>query len=361
MIRLYEYNLHFKETLETASGVYSYRKGIIIRYTDSGCDIVSEIAPLPPFTTDSLTEVIKKLRSSKSDIDVFLKNSFDLDELNRFINMLSDMPSVRYGLSWLGATVFDSRNDSSGHFTLKAKPNKTVLINDLIGSTRKDLLKERMLNSIKFGFRTIKIKCMNPDPDTADIIRTIAADHPGIKIRLDANLSWHPGSADPFNKYFHDLPIEYIEEPFLTEMSNRIYRFKAPIAKDESIKDLHSLSKLLQDDDNLYIVIKPMNFGTLFDLAETILNSRSMNRKIVISNLLESAVGRFFNLGFASCFGDPELAHGLNTGKYFESDLLKYLSPDHGVFHTDRRLFQSIQFNQLNSDLLKEIDNSDAE
>ena len=361
MIRLYEYNLPFKEPLTTGSAQYIKRTGLIIRYTGSECDTVSEISPLPPFSSESIPEIIIGLKSSKKDLEDFLKRDYTLDELNQFIKNFTGISSLRYGLSWLGATLFDSRNKGTINSFFNSIPGRTVLVNDLIGSTEPDLLREKLLSSIESGFRTIKIKCLTPNQDTAEAIRSVTTLHSEIKIRLDANLSWNSDSVELFNSHYHDLPIEYIEEPFqLGENGNRKL-FKAPIAKDESIRNLETLSNLLSTDNNLFLVIKPMVFGTVFDLAETISTHRSMKRMIVISNLLESAVGRSYNLRFASHFGDPELAHGLNTGKYFKWDLMNEIPLDHGMIHTDQRLFQPIVFNQLKSDYLMEIDLANAD
>lgn len=356
MIRLYEYSIPFREPLVTGSVSISHRSGLLLRYTGPQCDTVSEIAPLPPFSGESLTEIVPAIKAAKTDLENFLREPFTPDELNLFIRSVSDSPTLRWGLSWLGATLHDSRKSPAGQPVPKPEAVRTVLINDLIGSARPDELRTKIMQSIDAGFRTLKIKCLNPDPETADIIRSAAAGHPDVTFRLDANLSWGSDSVHLFNTYYRGLPVEYIEEPFPRDRHDELNPFIAPIAKDESIRDLKSLSELLLSGEDLFAVIKPMTFGTVFDLAETILTARSMKRKIVISNLLESAVGRSFNLRFASHFGDPELAHGLNTGKFFKWDLLNEIPPDRGILFSDQRLFQPIEFNQLNAERFIEIE-----
>lgn len=356
MIKLYEYDLPFKEPLITGSDRFTSRAGFILRYTDQRSDIVSEIAPLPRYSSEKQSDIINRIREIHFELHQFLKSDFDLDTLNHFIRSITTYPSLQYGLSWLGATLTYSRSQKVLNPFRNKTPNSIVHVNDLIGSMEPDRLRHRLKKSIKSGFQTIKIKLPQPDPDIASVIRSVLKEFPDLKIRLDANQSWKQDSADLFNKYYEGLPVEYIEEPFQTSKNSPFTHFNAPVARDESILDLNALSSTLQTDDNLYVVVKPMLFGSLFDLAETISSNRSKNRMVVISNLLESAAGRTFNLRFASYFGDSELAHGLNTGGLFQYDLMPIVPILNGSYTMTNEIFQPIEYNQLNRNLLSEIE-----
>lgn len=356
MIKLYEYDLPFKEPLITGSDKFTSRSGFILRYTDQKSDIVSEIAPLPRFSSEKQIDIINRIREIHFELNQFLKSDFDPEALNHFIRNITTHPSMQYGLSWLGATLTYSRSRKVFNPFRNITPNSIVHVNDMIGSMEPERLRIRLKESIESGFQTIKIKLPHPDPDIASVIRSVVTDFPDLKIRLDANQAWKLDSADLFNKYYEGLPVEYIEEPFQTSENSSFTHFNVPVARDESILDLNVLTSTLQSDDNLYVVIKPMLFGTLFDLAETISMSSSKNRMVVISNLLESAAGRTFNLRFASYFGDSELAHGLNTGSLFQTDLMPDVPVLNGSYTVKEEIFQPIEYNQLNRNLLSEIE-----
>ena len=356
MLKLYKYDLPFKTSLITASARYNSRVGFILRYTDTQTDIVTEIAPLPGFSKETDDDIINLLREHHSTIYQFLNDPFKLEDLNSFINEITTFPSLQFGLSWLGATLLYSVNPNISNSFWDHKPHPNVKVNDVIGSLEPNELKEKLKESAQSGFQTIKIKCAQPDSDTAGAIRSILAEYPDLKIRLDANQSWDQTSADLFNQYYQDLPVEYIEEPFLEIEQGQSPPLSAPVARDESIRSLKELSEHFHSHPERYVIIKPMLFGNIFHLAETISAGRGMNRNIVITNLLESAVGRSFNLRFASLFGDPGIAHGLNTGKFFKTDLM----PDHqlrnGLSDINQAVFQPIDFNRLKTELLKEIE-----
>lgn len=356
MLKLYKYDLPFKEPLISGKTGYHHRTGFILRYVDEHSDVVSEIAPLPHFSNETDDDIINQISENHLKIDLFLGNPFSFEELNTYTNEITTCPSLQYGLSWLGATLLYSGNPDFSNPYWDHKPHPGVMVNDVIGSTEPNELKDKLMESAQTGFQTVKIKCSHPDPDTADAIRSVLTEYPGLKFRLDANQSWDNASADLFNHNYHDLPVEYIEEPFHEDKATQSTPLSAPIARDESIHSLKGLSEQLQLHPENYVIIKPMLFGTIFNLAETILAGRSMNRNIVITHLLESAVGRSFNLRIASLFGDPGIAHGLNTGKFFNTDLMPDHQINNGFCEMNQAIFQPIEFNQLNTELLKEIE-----
>ncbi len=356
MLKLYKYDLPFKTALITGSASYHSRTGFILRYTDERADIVTEIAPLPGFSKETDDDIIKQIKEHHDKISQFLSGPFELDVLNSFINEITTSPSLQYGLSWLGATLLYTVNPDISNPYWDHEPHSNVMVNDVLGLLDPAELKEKLREAAQSGFQTIKIKCSQPDSNTAGIIRSIRTEYPGLKIRLDANQSWDQTSAEIFNKYYQDLAVEYIEEPFPEAVQSLSEPFAAPVARDESIQNLNELSEFLNSQPENYVIIKPMLFGTIFNLAETILNGRSMNRNIVITNLIESAVGRSFNLRVASLFGDPGIAHGLNTGKLLKTDLMPDHQVNNGLSESIQAVFQPIEFNQLNKELLKEIE-----
>ena len=65
MLNLYRYQLPFQQPFVTGAGTFEYREGLILRYHTSDIDVVSEVAPLPGFSTESLQEAESYLVSIK--------------------------------------------------------------------------------------------------------------------------------------------------------------------------------------------------------------------------------------------------------------------------------------------------------
>ncbi|MEX0944181.1 MAG: enolase C-terminal domain-like protein [Balneolaceae bacterium] len=360
MITTYEYQLPFKTVLKTAVHEYSERHGFIVHYQNAKHESITEIAPLPGFSKESSDEAAKTLKDHQQRIESFLDREFEKDELNDFINELTPLPSVRFGLSWLGLQLKSLRLQSHPYEILKCAPSETVQINDIISNQEPEKIKSEILNSIQNGFTTIKIKTPEPTLELAEILAEFKINHRNIVFRLDANQSWSDEMINDFNIRFENNSIEYVEEPsplpeFETDLNKIKGLIKSPIALDESIEGFIHLDHLYQYDPDTYLIIKPMLFGTIFDLVETLSADRSRSRRVVVTSLLESAVARYALVLIASMIGDPTIAHGLNTGKLFAKDLLPDLRIRNGVISIDESALFPIRFNQIDQSLLTQL------
>lgn len=333
MFNIFEYSIPFRSPFITASNTYNKRNGLIIEFTHQDNSYVCEAAPLPGFSKETTGDVKSILLKRKDELDIFFKSTFDVPKLNDFLGELPNFPSLQFALSYLGFEILADRKSNSRIQNLKNRPVKRILINEIIGAESGKNIQYKIENGIKNGFNTFKIKSPFPVDNLIENLKIACEKFPTIKLRLDANQSWPHDKLTEIGEKLRSLPIEYIEEPSGSvdpQKSQSI--LSIPVALDESIKSLEKLSNLLKTEPEFFVVIKPMLLGNFFTIIETISKYRSNYNNIVVTTSLESIIGRLMITNVAALVGDPDLAHGLNTGKYFTNDLIDNKPDIKGTF-----------------------------
>lgn len=324
MITVHEYSLPFKRAFRSASDHYTRRDGLIFTYAHPQFGSFSaEAAPLPGFSPENLSNLKDRSHTILRDFHSMLTSHTDPAEIQSFLKKIDSLPSLQFALSFIGLFHLSGMNKCPNWFSSPFASKKKPLINDVIGISDEEEFHQAMSDSLGRGYRTIKIKCPYPFGYLPDLLRHYSKEYPDLRIRLDANQSWPERALAKFPLAFDDVRVEYIEEP-CTDLRSVADRYPdVPVAFDESIIGLDDLKKVLSEFPDRYIIIKPALFGNIFALAETILRYRGLRNRIVFSTLLESAVGRSLILLLATTLGDYDLAHGINTGKFFVKDLLQ--------------------------------------
>ncbi|WP_069133310.1 enolase C-terminal domain-like protein [Rhodohalobacter halophilus] len=360
MLELYSYRLPFKKPFQTGSANFTHRVGVLIYFSDGSSEIISEAAPLPGFSTESLLDVIELLKELKSKLKEFFVSEFTVTELNNFIKKDIPYPSVAFAISYMGLHLISKRKQISIGEIFESDIQKEVIANDVIaiGSTEDSV--SQFKRSFKKGFRTFKIKADQNPRKSIELLEVITDQFDRkFTIRIDANRSWTEHSFLQFAEQLSSFPIEYIEEPFSTSgksSSKKIIQTSSvPIAFDESIEGPDDLARKLGRFKNEYFVIKPMRIGCLSDLFETIRSHRTHFNRVVVTTMLESAIGRAMTLTVASLIGDPSLAHGLNTGSHLMHDL--YVNKDEKpALKVPDSGFIEFTFSEINNEFLQQID-----
>ncbi|MEX2368065.1 MAG: enolase C-terminal domain-like protein [Balneolaceae bacterium] len=370
MIDLFKYRLPFKTPFHTAGGTLSYREGILIHYRGSECDAVSEIAPLPGISKESTADAQSCLTVNFPKIHRLLQASETLRELSAGMETLDLPPSVQFGISTAGTALIAQRSQTPVHHLLDCKLNSPVRVNAVIGlqHNKRELL-DRIEASYHQGYRTLKLKCGNPPGLLPEAIRTASARFPDLHFRVDANRSWPADRAKEYFTLFDSLPVEYFEEPVAITHPGQLRELRAlspvPIALDESVRTREQLNQFLYRPDGIpadILVLKPMLFGNILDLFETIRRHNSLLNKPdtrshktnmktnwILTTSFESGVGRKILESIAGMIGTPEYAHGLDTGRYFENDLLP-LSAGQAVYRPESSTNWGVDFKQCNSE-----------
>lgn len=335
MLQFYEFTLPFHSVFKTGAGDFLQRSGILIHFRDQSTHILAEASPLPGFSRESLGEVKKLCISYKEDIDHFLLSDFSVSRLRSFLENLPAVPSFQFALSYLGLEIISERRKVPFHLLLQRPFKRNLKVNDVIGAGDINHIQSKIEEGMERGINTFKIKAPYPVEQLAEDLEQVHKKFPGIKFRLDANQTWPVQKLDEISSLFVNLPVEYIEEPVSTfgpeKLSDIISACRIPIALDESISSLSMVGSALKNYPETTLIIKPSLFGNLFDLIETISRFSTLLSNIIITTTIEARIGRSMIASIASVTGDPEKAHGLNTGHLLRYDLLDDFTISEGV------------------------------
>lgn len=345
----------------TGSGVVHHREGILIRYSDNATEIITEATPLPGFSHESLNEVKTAVSDQKESLDTFFSEPFSLEELKLFLKQLPNLPSLQFALSFLGFQVFSERNQQSLFDLFEVTTPSKLLVNDVLPIQELDETIQHFKKSYDKGFRTYKLKSGFPIDHLVKTLKALnQSEEQNCKFRIDANQSWPPDQFLDIEKQLREFNIEYVEEPFpFNDLQTAVQlnqKSAIPIALDETIKTIPQLQKALKKLPETVIIIKPSILGNFFDLFETLVHHRTHFNRIVVTTTLESSVGRKMVASVASIIGDPNMAHGLNTGRFFKTDLSRENLISGGKLILPKTGFYSAKIADLNNTFYQSVD-----
>lgn len=321
----WKYSLPFRKPLRTAGRTFRKREGIVLILSAGDITAFGEVAPLPGFSEESLSDAEAALCKHRSEIPGLFRSGNPVAKMESFFEQTALPPSCAFGLHTLTYDFEAKQYNVPFHQHLFGKPSRAVPVNGLISL----LDDEDPFSSLKkladAGFRTIKVKVGSDFRREQYHLKKIRAHYPSIGIRLDANRSWTLEEALTNLRALAPLNIEYCEEP-LQEPTTKGYRLLAkevgiPLAIDESVYERNDWQDLLSYTS--IVILKPMITGSFTKINETVRLAGTLNSKAVITTSLESGIGRMVTAVMASGTGSDEAAHGLATGSLFREDLLK--------------------------------------
>ena len=359
MFELYSYSIPFKKPFVTGAGTFNTREGIILRYHDSQIDVVSEAAPLPGFSSESLKQVKEELRALKLEADRFLSLPFMPDDLNEWVQNHTAFPSSAFGLSALGLHVLSARKNARMSEILSVQSAVSLQVNAVIGSSSEDDFIASAQEHIRNGFNVIKCKVTNDIGHLPESIKKISETFPNVSFRLDANRSWKRENLAKLSSYFKELPIEYIEEPCRAEsidqLDSIITECELDVALDESLTNFGLIAVLEKITSDPYLVVKPMFHGNLMELFATIGDRFHLENRVIITTALESSIGTCLVAQAAAIIGSKTSAHGLNTDSFFRQNLAENFNITDGTIQLNENFNDRFSFQDINQNLIKPL------
>jgi o-succinylbenzoate synthase len=176
------------------------------------------------------------------------------------------------------------------------------------------------------GFTHAKLKIGARDACAdRERIRTIVAAGPGLTLRLDANGALATNDALQLLGVLSSEHVEWVEQPVDDADFDALlarYEGRGPaIAADESCCDPQRVTDLLDRGRLGAVVVKPAALGGLDRAAALFDRASKSGATVMISNLMESAVGRSAVAQLAAAWPELQGPHGLATGDWFGRDL----------------------------------------
>lgn len=297
-----------------------------------------EAAPLPGWSHETIDECIETLHNLP------LNQTFNsIAALDAVYPDLHKLPTLRAGIELAILDALACNHNTSiatliaSHYnpTATQLPTKIPVQNTLGAANTKDTI-DHAIRTFSAGFSHLKLKVGVATPhQDLDRIAQVHAACPDITLRLDANSAWSIPTAIQFCQSIQNLPeslrnaIDLIEQPvapanleaFMHQLhTTNLLETTLKIAPDEGCITPATTHNLIKSGLIHAIVLKPATLGGLLPTAELMTLALQNNVRVILSNLLESNIGRHAAAQLAAAFPQFTGPHGLATGNLFLHD-----------------------------------------
>ena len=329
-VRLVPYRLPLRDPWPTAEGPVADRDGCIVVLEEKDGPLgLGDAAPLPGFGLETIASSVAALRAAARRLvglpaASYIEGAAHLTHLapvaaapaaRHAIDLaLHDLAARRAGVPlsvFLGAAAAVDSVPANAAIPRVDPARAASLARDAVGA----------------GARTIKVK-VGGGPLHQDLARVRAVrEEVGdpVAIRLDANQAWTEAEAITALAALHVYALEYVEQPVLASDVAGLARVRraagVPIAADEAVSDARAARRILDLEAADVLVLKPMVLGGLHAAREVAAMARERGVLVVVTSLVESAVGRTGALHLAASLGAAPLAHGVATGDALLEDV----------------------------------------
>ena len=317
-----EYALPLARPYQWAKGVQAERRGLLVSCQAEQTASQGgwgEVAP-PPHEQNNLSDLARQLAH-------LAPRPGDPEQ------QLRDAPArLRHGLlgAWLDRAAQESRLPLA-HFVaqrygVERTPARRVPVNCLIEATQPTEAAERAAAATRAGFRTLKVKSSGRPHEDVERMRAVReAAGPNARLRLDANESWRPEDALSILHELAPLGIEYVEQPIragrLVDLLALVRESPVPIALDESVHGVEAVAPFVAAGCKPTLILKPQRLGGADRCVHLLQWAQAKGLACVVTNSLETAIGRAHALHIAALMAQPIPDCGLATEGHFALDV----------------------------------------
>jgi o-succinylbenzoate synthase len=333
-----QHRLALSAALATGAGRFETRDIVIVRAEiEIDGRLVTgwgEAAPLAGWTRGTIDDVIQSLNTILFPV-VF--NGFSC--IHPKLRELNVLPSLRAAIE-LALLDALARSQAISIAALigrsrGVRAQAAVPVQRTLGSLPLEETIAALDQAVAEGYRAAKLKVgvASLAEDRARI-EAVARRFPELELRLDANGAWRMEQA---LEALATLPVALIEQPVAPDDFDRLLALRPTggaamgpaigpaigptIAADESCSDFASARALIDGGRVDALVLKPSTVGGLLPALEIIDAAGAHGIRVIVSNLMESAVGRIAAAQLAAACPELPGPHGLATGQWFRSDL----------------------------------------
>lgn len=334
-ITLSHHRLRLAKPLRTAAATFESRETLLLRAAIRTRDGerhegFGEAAPLSGWSGETIGGIQGLTHEIEYPLD--MRSVADLDQ---HLPQLTASPVLRFGIE---LSILDALARAAG------LPLCTALFN--ARSSRKPDLQPRVAVPVQFtlgaesveacirflntaadsGYTHAKLK-VGVAPCDADLtrVREIIKRCPRLTLRLDANGAWTTEQALGMLISLPRERVELIEQPVADQdLPGLLERYDGSgprIAADESCASLNQARALIRSGRLGAIVVKPSVVGGLLPASAMFELALRHRVQVIISNLMESAVGRRAIAHLAAAWPEIPGPHGLATGQWLAEDL----------------------------------------
>ncbi|MBL39196.1 MAG: hypothetical protein CMP07_12385 [Xanthomonadales bacterium] len=332
---LSRHRLRLAAPLKTATGTFEVRETIVLR---AGLQLADgriqtgfgEAAPLSGWTRETFPGIQELAREIEYPMD--MRSVANLDQ---HLPQLTASPVLRFGIELaildalaraaglpLGAALFLARSNRAPG----ARPLEAIPVQFTLGADGAETCIRALHEAGDAGHTHCKLK-VGLDDCEADLVRLrrIIEQCPRLTFRLDANGAWTPAQALFMLSSLPRDRVEMVEQPVVDQdLPGLLERYDGNgprIAADESCAGLEQARALIRSGRLGAIVVKPSIVGGLLPAGRMFELALRHGVQVIISNLMESAVGRRAIAHLAAAWPELPGPHGLATGQWLADDL----------------------------------------
>ena len=307
--------LRLKQPLTTARGALHERRGWLLRLMDdSGREGLGTAMPIDGFGGESFRDCGIALAEALAAGSARVAHSMEHAPFGASALELAclDLEARHKGVPLAGLLTQTSGGGA-----------KTVPVNALLGEMDTPALIERVRSLRDHVVLKLKVGA-DVDIALAKVEAACGAMSSNQRLRVDPNASWGEADARRALIAMTGWPIDYVEQPTASTSELARLRHVSPVdlAADESACDLAGLREVLSRQAADVIVVKPMRAGGPATALALAREAQAAGLDVVITSLLDSAVGVRAALSVALALGPPPRACGLETAQLFERDWL---------------------------------------
>jgi o-succinylbenzoate synthase len=225
---------------ESARGGWSERTGLVLTIDDGVHQGFGECTPLPGFSPDTLGECEAALAALDLAAVGLATESGPADaQLQRWGDALpAGVPAARFALETALLDLIARRSDVPIWSLLAPSRPEPLPISTLVPMADPERTVAAARYAVERGYRTLKRKLAGPahlDADRRALTALRQAFGDSIRLRLDANGSFSPDSAEAALRTLAPLEIEFLEEPVPSRDLAALGDSLVPLAFDESL------------------------------------------------------------------------------------------------------------------------------
>jgi O-succinylbenzoate synthase len=327
----YKHTLNFSFDAGTSRGVLKKKDSYFIRIQDGDAYGIGEAGPLFGLSPDYGAVAELKMKEICGQIN---QNTFEFS--------LADFQAYPSVLFALETAFLDLKNGGNRQIFKNSffEHEEGISINGLIWMGQPDFMKEQIIEKVKEGYTTIKLKIgAIVWEEELDLLKFIRREFKSeeLTLRVDANGAFTTETALEKLKRLSEFNLHSIEQPIATGQEEIMAELcsitPVPIALDEElIKNTHRKAALLNTIKPQYIILKPSLMGGLHGSRGWIKEAENLNIDWWITSALESNIGLNAICQFTAEFENP-LPQGLGTGKLYTNNLASPLEIREGSIY----------------------------
>lgn len=321
-LNIYQVKIPLKSNFTTSFGTQKYRNALILHLQTDNVNAYSEcVTDENPFynyeDNDTALHIISKY---------LIKHIVDLPKPEEFMERCKTIKGHNMAKASIEMLLWDyhSKIEEKPLYQYIGKSRGYALVGISIGMDETNRMIKAIDESLKKGYKRIKVKIEKGKEEK--ILSEVRERFPEIPLSADANSCYSVKdfeilkNLDKYNLLYIEQPLSYDDLIYHSKLRKQI---KTPICLDESITSYEKAQKAFEIGAADIVNIKPGRLGGISNSIKVIELASKTGHGVWIGGMLETGIGRAFNIALASLENVNMPGDTSPNDRYFEKDIVK--------------------------------------